>query len=45
MIVAVGYDETFLECVAPLSTTDFSSFGTATGTGHPGRFPTLLSNR
>ena len=40
---AVGYNEVFLECVAPLSTTDFSSFGTATGTRQPGRFPTLLT--
>ena len=42
-ITSVGYHEVFLECVAPLSTTDFSSFGTATGTRQPGRFPTLLA--
>ena len=42
-ITSVGYHEMFLECVAPLSTTDFSSFGTATGTRQPGRFPTLLT--
>ena len=42
-ITSIGYHEMFLECVAPLSTTDFSSFGTATGTRQPGRFPTLLT--
>jgi hypothetical protein len=42
-ITSVSYHEMFLECVAPLSTTDFSSFGTATGTRQPGRFPTLLT--
>jgi len=38
-MIFIGYDESFLECVAPLSTTDFSSFGTATGTQPTGLVP------